>query len=200
MSSLTINRMIVSLLLLIIGTILIAGCIAQTNGGNTTNTTQVSTMLPSGIATNISLFRYEVSTFIDDLFKKIRIHRNPSPTISATTTSEENTIDNGTYWIRIDPIVGYHLYHIGFNITAQTNLPVDENVLIRIYNATPWAKGYDGYNLIGYTKVTNGDIPYNKTSFHIKEKTLISAKYLVWMSAGEKGPSNVTHFEIVPTP
>jgi hypothetical protein len=119
---------------------------------------------------------------------------------STITLAGKYIVDNDTYWIRINPITNYLTYYSAFNITAQTNLPVDENVLIRIYNATPGAKGYGRYSITGNISVTNGESTFNKTTFHVNQFTLSGPHYIVLESAGEKGPSNVTHFEIWPTP
>jgi len=119
---------------------------------------------------------------------------------SIITLSGKYIVNNDTYWIKIDPIIGTKTSGDRFKITAQTNLPVDENVLIRFYNALPGGKGYGRYSTTGYSQVTNGDKIYNKISFRVNSDTLSGGPYIVLVSAGEKGPSNFTNLEVVPTP
>ena len=123
-----------------------------------------------------------------------------TPSVPIMTLSEKNVGNNDTNWIMIDPIVGYNTYYNGFNITAQTNLPIDENILIIIYNATPRAKGSNGFSITGYTNVTNRDRNSNKISFRVNPQFLSAGYYTILISAGENGPSNSTNFWIVPSP
>jgi hypothetical protein len=123
-----------------------------------------------------------------------------TPGISTITLSEKNVGDNDTYWIRIDPVAGTKSSGDIFNITAQTNLPPDENIFIRIYNTSPRAKGREGISITGQTKVTTKGSNNNKISFRVNSQILSANNYTILISAGEKGPSNVTNFWIVPLP
>lgn len=119
---------------------------------------------------------------------------------STVTLAGKYIVENDTYWIWIDPISNYNTYYNGFNITTQTNLPIDGNVLIRVYDTTIGAKSFGRYSETRNTTVRKGDRSYNNTLFHVNQFTLIASNYIVLISAGEKGPSNSTYFRIWPTP
>ena len=121
-------------------------------------------------------------------------------TIPLLTRSEINPLPNDTFWIEIDPITGYVTYLDNFNITARTNLPVDENVFIRISNVSTRAEGYEADITTGSVRVTNGNGKYNNTSYRVNSHTIFGSRYIVFMSAGEMGPSNVTYFSLLPVP
>jgi hypothetical protein len=123
-----------------------------------------------------------------------------TPPIPTITVIENNILTNDTYWIAIDPIIGYLTYLDNFNITARTNLPVDENVFIRISNVSTRAEGYEADITTGSVRVTNGNGKYNNTSYRVNSHTIFGSRYIVFMSAGEMGPSNVTYFRLLPVP
>jgi hypothetical protein len=124
----------------------------------------------------------------------------PTPIISIITSLENKSVNNDTYWIRIDPITGYKTHLNGFSITALNNLPVGETVIIEIRNESLWAEGYSGQSFTGNILVTNGNGKINKTSYRVNPDTLLGNGYVVRISAGERGPSNITNFMIWPVP
>jgi PGF-CTERM protein len=88
--------------------------------------------------------------------------------------------------IRIDPIGDKHVGD-KFTITAQTNLAVDDEVLVQVYSSSfkPTDKSQSGEfsGATGTVKVTKGDSGMNKISFDIDSSTFKPDEYIVTAQA-----------------
>ena len=84
--------------------------------------------------------------------------------------------------IRIDPIGDKHVGD-KFTITAQTNLAVDDEVLVQVYSSSfkPTQKSQSGEfsGATGTIKVTKGDSGMNKLSFDVDSSTFKPDEYIV---------------------
>jgi len=84
--------------------------------------------------------------------------------------------------IRIDPIGDKHVGD-KFTITAQTNLAVDDEVLVQVYSSSfkPTQKSQSGEfsGATGTIKVTKGDSGLNKLSFDVDSSTFKPDEYIV---------------------
>ena len=84
--------------------------------------------------------------------------------------------------IRIDPIGDKHVGD-KFTITAQTNLAVDDEVLVQVYSSSfkPTQKSQSGEfsGATGTVKVTKGDSGMNKISFDVDSSTFKPDEYIV---------------------
>jgi PGF-CTERM protein len=84
--------------------------------------------------------------------------------------------------IRIDPIGDKHVGD-KFTITAQTNLAVDDEILVQVYSSSfkPTQKSQSGEfsGATGTVKVTKGDSGYNKISFDVDSSTFKPDEYIV---------------------
>jgi PGF-CTERM protein len=88
--------------------------------------------------------------------------------------------------IRIDP-VGDKRVGDKFTITAQTNLAVDDEILVQVYSSSfkPTQKSQSGEfsGATGTVKVTKGDAGMNKISFDVDSSTFKPDEYIVQESA-----------------
>jgi PGF-CTERM protein len=88
--------------------------------------------------------------------------------------------------IRIDPIGDKHVGD-KFTITAQTNLAVDDEVLVQVYSSSfkPTQKSQSGEfsGATGTVKVTKGDSGMNKVSFDVDSSTFKPDEYIVTENA-----------------
>jgi PGF-CTERM protein len=88
--------------------------------------------------------------------------------------------------IRIDPIGDKHVGD-KFTITAQTNLAVDDEVLVQVYSSSfkPTQKSQSGEfsGATGTVKVTKGDSGMNKISFDVDSSTFKPDEYIVTENA-----------------
>jgi PGF-CTERM protein len=88
--------------------------------------------------------------------------------------------------IRIDPIGDKHVGD-KFTITAQTNLAVDDEVLVQVYSSSfkPTQKSQSGEfsGATGTIKVTKGDSGLNKLSFDVDSSTFKPDEYIVTENA-----------------
>jgi len=88
--------------------------------------------------------------------------------------------------IRIDPIGDKHVGD-KFTITAQTNLAVDDEVLVQVYSSSfkPTDKSQSGEfsGATGTVKVTKGDSGMNKISFDVDSSTFKPDEYIVTAQA-----------------
>jgi PGF-CTERM protein len=88
--------------------------------------------------------------------------------------------------IRVDPVGDKHVGD-KFTITAQTNLAVDDEVLVQVYSSSfkPTQKSQSGEfsGATGTVKVTKGDSGMNKISFDVDSSTFKPDEYLVTESA-----------------
>ena len=88
--------------------------------------------------------------------------------------------------IRIDPIGDKHVGD-KFTITAQTNLAVDDEILVQVYSSSfkPTDKSQSGEfsGATGTVKVTKGDSGMNKISFDIDSSTFKPDEYIVTAQA-----------------
>ncbi|MFA6332275.1 MAG: PGF-CTERM sorting domain-containing protein, partial [Methanoregula sp.] len=84
--------------------------------------------------------------------------------------------------IRIDTIGDKHVGD-KFTITAQTNLAVDDEILVQVYSSSfkPTQKSQSGEfsGATGTVKVTKGDSGYNKISFDVDSSTFKPDEYIV---------------------
>jgi trimeric autotransporter adhesin len=88
--------------------------------------------------------------------------------------------------IRVDPIGDKHVGD-KFTITAQTNLAVDDEILVQVYSSSfkPTQKSQSGEfsGATGTVKVTKGDAGMNKISFDVDSSTFKPDEYIVTESA-----------------
>jgi PGF-CTERM protein len=88
--------------------------------------------------------------------------------------------------IRIDPIGDKHVGD-KFTITAQTNLAVDDEVLVQVYSSSfkPTQKSQSGEfsGATGTVKVAKGDSGMNKISFDVDSSTFKPDEYIVTENA-----------------
>jgi PGF-CTERM protein len=84
--------------------------------------------------------------------------------------------------IRIDPIGDKHVGD-KFTINAQTNLAVDDEILVQVYSSSfkPTQKSQSGEfsGATGTVKVTKGDSGMNKISFDVDSSTFKPDEYIV---------------------
>jgi PGF-CTERM protein len=109
--------------------------------------------------------------------------------------------------IRIDPIGDKHVGD-KFTITAQTNLAVDDEVLVQVYSSSfkPTQKSQSGEfsGATGTVKVTKGDSGMNKLSFDIDSSTFKPDEYIVTADAVIQSATGTALFNVLeqapPTP
>jgi len=109
--------------------------------------------------------------------------------------------------IRIDPIGDKHVGD-KFTITAQTNLAVDDEVLIQVYSSSfkPTQKSQSGEfsGATGTVKVTKGDSGMNKLSFDVDSSTFKPDEYIVTADAVIQEATGTALFNVLeqapPTP
>jgi len=106
--------------------------------------------------------------------------------------------------IRIDPIGDKHVGD-KFTITAQTNLAVDDEILVQVYSSSfkPTQKSQSGEfsGATGTVKVTQGDGGMNKISFDIDSSTFKPDEYIVTESAVIQDATGTALFNVLePSP
>ena len=106
--------------------------------------------------------------------------------------------------IRIDPIGDKHVGD-KFTITAQTNLAVDDEVLVQVYSSSfkPTVKSQSGEfsGATGTIKVTKGDSGMNKLSFDVDSSTFKPDEYIVTEQAVIQDDATGTAlFNVLETP
>ena len=107
-----------------------------------------------------------------------------SPNVDDTYTKLQFLVEVPV--IRIDPI-GDKRVGDKFTITAQTNLAVDDEVLVQVYSSSfkPTQKSQSGEfsGATGTVKVAKGDAGMNKISFDVDSSTFKPDEYIVQESA-----------------
>jgi PGF-CTERM protein len=102
--------------------------------------------------------------------------------------------------IRIDPIGDKHVGD-KFTITAQTNLAVDDEILVQVYSSSfkPTQKSQSGEfsGATGTVKVTKGDSGMNKISFDVDSSTFKPDEYIVTESAVIQGATGTALFNVL---
>jgi PGF-CTERM protein len=106
--------------------------------------------------------------------------------------------------VRIDPIGDKHVGD-KFTITAQTNLAVDDEVLVQVYSSSfkPTDKSQSGEfsGATGTVKVTKGDSGMNKISFDIDSSTFKPDEYIVTAEAViQEDATGTALFNVLETP
>ena len=106
--------------------------------------------------------------------------------------------------IRIDPIGDKHVGD-KFTITAQTNLAVDDEILVQVYSSSfkPTEKSQSGEfsGATGTVKVTKGDSGMNKISFDIDSSTFKPDEYIVTAEAViQENAVGTALFNVLETP
>jgi PGF-CTERM protein len=108
--------------------------------------------------------------------------------------------------IRIDPIGDKHVGD-KFTITAQTNLAVDDEILVQVYSSSfkPTQKSQSGEfsGATGTVKVAKGDSGMNKISFDVDSSTFKPDEYIVTEAAVIQDATGTALFnvlEFTPTP
>jgi len=99
-------------------------------------------------------------------------------------------------FIRIDP-VGNKYVGNKFTITAQTNLAVDDKVLIEVYSSSFKPTQKSQSSATGTVKVTKGDSGLNKISFDIDVSTFKPDEYIVKESAVIQDVNGVALFNVL---
>jgi trimeric autotransporter adhesin len=104
--------------------------------------------------------------------------------------------------IRIDAIGDKHVGD-KFTVTAQTNLAVDDEVLVQIYSSSfkPTEKSQSGEfsGATGTVKVTKGDSGMNKLSFDVDSSTFKPDEYIVTESAVIQDATGTALFNVLET-
>lgn len=105
--------------------------------------------------------------------------------------------------IRIDAIGDKHVGD-KFTITAQTNLAVDDEVLVQVYSSSfkPTQKSQSGEfsGATGTVKVTKGDSGMNKISFDVDSSTFKPDEYIVTEDAVLQTATGTALFNVLETP
>lgn len=109
--------------------------------------------------------------------------------------------------ITIDPVGDRHVGD-KFTITAQTNLAVDDEVLVQVYSSSfkPTQKSQSGEfsGATGTIKVTKGDTGMNKLSFDVDSSTFKPDEYIVTEDAVIQQATGTALFNVLegaaPTP
>ena len=104
--------------------------------------------------------------------------------------------------IRIDPIGDKHVGD-KFTITAQTNLAVDDEILVQVYSSSfkPTQKSQSGEfsGATGTVKVTKGDSGMNKISFDVDSSTFKPDEYIVTEAAVIQEATGTALFNVLET-
>jgi len=104
--------------------------------------------------------------------------------------------------IRIDTIGDKHVGD-KFTITAQTNLAVDDEILVQVYSSSfkPTQKSQSGEfsGATGTVKVTKGDSGYNKISFDVDSSTFKPDEYIVTEDAVIQEATGTALFNVLET-
>jgi len=104
--------------------------------------------------------------------------------------------------IRVDAIGDKHVGD-KFTITAQTNLAVDDEVLVQVYSSSfkPTQKSQSGEfsGATGTVKVTKGDSGYNKISFDVDSSTFKPDEYIVTEDAVLQVATGTALFNVLET-
>ena len=104
--------------------------------------------------------------------------------------------------IRIDAIGDKHVGD-KFTITAQTNLAVDDAILVQIYSSSfkPTEKSQSGEfsGATGTVKVTKGDSGMNKISFDVDSSTFKPDEYIVTEAAVIQDATGTALFNVLDT-
>ena len=104
--------------------------------------------------------------------------------------------------IRIDPIGDKHVGD-KFTITAQTNLAVDDEILVQVYSSSfkPTVKSQSGEfsGATGTVKVTKGDSGMNKISFDVDSSTFKPDEYIVTEGAVIQEATGTALFNVLET-
>jgi len=105
--------------------------------------------------------------------------------------------------IRIDAIGDKHVGD-KFTINAQTNLAVDDEVLVQVYSSSfkPTQKSQSGEfsGATGTVKVTKGDSGMNKITFDIDSSTFKPDEYIVTEEAVIQEATGTALFNVLETP
>jgi PGF-CTERM protein len=104
--------------------------------------------------------------------------------------------------IRIDAIGDKHVGD-KFTITAQTNLAVDDEILVQVYSSSfkPTQKSQSGEfsGATGTVKVTKGDSGMNKISFDVDSSTFKPDEYIVTEDAVIQSATGTALFNVLET-
>jgi PGF-CTERM protein len=104
--------------------------------------------------------------------------------------------------IRVDPIGDKHVGD-KFTITAQTNLAVDDEILVQVYSSSfkPTQKSQSGEfsGATGTVKVTKGDSGMNKISFDVDSSTFKPDEYIVTEGAVIQEATGTALFNVLET-
>jgi len=104
--------------------------------------------------------------------------------------------------IRIDPIGDKHVGD-KFTISAQTNLAVDDEILVQVYSSSfkPTQKSQSGEfsGATGTVKVTKGDSGMNKISFDVDSSTFKPDEYIVTEAAVIQEATGTALFNVLET-
>ena len=104
--------------------------------------------------------------------------------------------------IRIDAIGDKHVGD-KFTITAQTNLAVDDEILVQVYSSSfkPTQKSQSGEfsGATGTVKVTKGDSGMNKISFDVDSSTFKPDEYIVTEDAVLQTATGTALFNVLET-
>ena len=102
--------------------------------------------------------------------------------------------------IRIDPIGDKHVGD-KFTITAQTNLAIDDEILVQVYSSSfkPTDKSQSGEfsGATGTVKVTKGDSGMNTISFDVDSSTFKPDEYIVTASAVIQDATGTALFNVL---
>ena len=120
------------------------------------------------------------------------------PNVDDTYTKLQFLVEAGI--ITIDPIGDRHVGD-KFTITAQTNLAVDDEILVQVYSSSfkPTQKSQSGEfsGATGTVKVTKGDSGMNMISFDVDASTFKPDEYIVTEEAVIQGTTGNALFNVL---
>jgi PGF-CTERM protein len=120
------------------------------------------------------------------------------PNVDDTYTKLQFLVEEGL--ITIDPVGDRHVGD-KFTITAQTNLAVDDEILVQVYSSSfkPTQKSQSGEfsGATGTVKVTKGDSGMNKISFDVDASTFKPDEYIVTEEAVIQGTTGTSLFNVL---
>jgi trimeric autotransporter adhesin len=156
----------------------------------------VSTAYPTGTTT---IFKLEGSGSLQgsDAAEAL-VQGINDPNVDDTYTKLQFLVEEGI--ITIDPIGDRHVGD-KFTITAQTNLAVDDEILVQVYSSSfkPTQKSQSGEfsGATGTVKVTKGDSGMNKISFDVDASTFKPDEYIVTEEAVIQGTTGTALYNVL---
>ena len=167
----------------------------------------LNTNAATGVSQPVTLFKLSGSGALQGTdAAEALVNAINDPNVDDTYTKLQFLVEEPI--ITISPVGDKHVAD-KFTITAQTNLAVDDEVLVQVYSSsfTPTSKSQSGEfsGATGTIKVTKGDSGLNKLSFDIDSSTFKPDEYIVTMDAVIQEATGTALFNVLegtatPTP